>query len=52
MNTENFERWLEEQILPNLEELLLSVLDNATVYHFELIEKILNPSWSKRLLTE
>ncbi|XP_072398916.1 uncharacterized protein [Diabrotica undecimpunctata] len=51
MNSENFEKWFEHQLLPNLEEPSLIIMDNAS-YHSTLLEKIPNASWAKHSLLE
>lgn len=51
MNCANFEKWFEQQLLPNLEEPSLIIMDNAS-YHSGLIEKIPNQSWTKQSLVE
>jgi hypothetical protein len=46
MNGENFEHWMLTQLLPNLEEPLIIVMDNAP-YHSILLEKPPTQSWRK-----
>lgn len=47
----NFNKWLQEQLQPNLEELSIIVMDNAP-YHSKLIEKIPTTSWNKTEIKE
>lgn len=51
MNSDNFEKWFEHQLIPNLEEPSLIIMDNAP-YHSRLVEKIPNQSWTKGSLIE
>lgn len=51
MNSENFEKWFAEQLLPNLEEPSLIIMDNAP-YHSRLLEPIPNISWTKNSLID
>jgi hypothetical protein len=46
MNGENSEHWLLTQLLPNLEEPLLVIMDNAS-YHSVLLDKPPTQSWIK-----
>ena len=39
MNSDVFEHWFEEKLLPNLPEKCIIVLDNAS-YHSRQVEKI------------
>ncbi|XP_030757761.1 uncharacterized protein LOC115883532 [Sitophilus oryzae] len=49
MNSANFEKWFEEQLIPNLDEPSLIIMDNAP-YHSTLFERTPNQSWSKESL--
>jgi len=49
MNTENFEKWFKDKLLPNLQEPSLIIMDNAAC-HSGLIETVPNITWSKKLL--
>lgn len=46
MNSENFENWLRNSLLPNLNEPSIIVLDNAS-YHSRLLEKWPAKNWKK-----
>ena len=46
MNAENFEKWLQNDLLPKLEEPSIIVLDNAS-YHSRLEEKRPTTAWKK-----
>lgn len=49
MNAEKFENWLDNDMLPKLEEPSLIVLDNAS-YHSRLVEKQPTSSWTRAQL--
>lgn len=51
MNSETFEKWVENQLIPNLEQPSLIVMDNAS-YHSRLVEKNPTSSWKKSDITE
>jgi len=46
MNAENFEKWLTDALLPNLEEPSIIILDNAS-YHTRAVERWPTSSWKK-----
>ncbi|XP_031338217.1 uncharacterized protein LOC116178950 [Photinus pyralis] len=49
MNCLNFEKWFEQQLIPNLDEPSLIIMDNAS-YHSGLVEKSPNQCWTKMSL--
>ncbi|XP_031352088.1 uncharacterized protein LOC116177294 [Photinus pyralis] len=51
MNCLNFEKWFEQQLIPNLDEPSLIIMDNAS-YHSGLVEKSPNQCWTKMSLIE
>ncbi|XP_050506224.1 uncharacterized protein LOC126884326 [Diabrotica virgifera virgifera] len=51
MNSNNFGKWFEHHLLPNLEEPSLIIMDNAS-HHSTVVEKIPNASWAKHSLIE
>ncbi|XP_050294741.1 uncharacterized protein LOC126734938 isoform X1 [Anthonomus grandis grandis] len=51
MNCEMFEKWLKEQLIPNLQEPSLIVLDNES-YHSRILNKQPNGSWRKSEIYE
>lgn len=51
MNGDNFLKWVEENLIKNLEEPSLIVMDNAS-YHSMLVEKLPNSSWTKANIAE
>lgn len=46
MNSESFEKWLKEMLIPNLQEPSLVIMDNAS-YHSRVIEKQPSSQWNK-----
>lgn len=51
MNAENFEKWLSDSLLPNLEEPSIVILDNAS-YHTRAVDRWPTSSWKKSELQE
>ena len=51
MNSATFEKWVAEQLIPNLEEPSLIILDNAS-YHSRLVDKNPTNSWKKEEIIE
>lgn len=51
MNAENFEKWFEHQLLPNLKQPAAIIMDNAP-YHSALIEKNPTSAWKKAEIVE
>jgi hypothetical protein len=53
MNHKNYMKWVEEKLLPNLEEHSVLVVDNASYHNVESAKKNgrLSPSMSKKLKT-
>lgn len=47
MDSENFENWVKEQLIPNLESPSLLVLDNAS-YHSRVVQKQPSSNWKKQ----
>lgn len=51
MNTTNFLKWMEDQLLPKLEAPSLIIMDNAS-YHSSQVETCPNTSWKKADIQE
>lgn len=51
MNAENFNKWLKEKLIPNLEEPSVIIMDNAS-YHSVIINKVPNTQTRKSNIRE
>lgn len=49
MNAENFEKWIKNDLLPNLKRPSLIIIDNAS-YHSRLLETWPNSGWKKEAM--
>lgn len=51
MNKENYEKWLQQNLIPDLQPNTMFVIDNAS-YHCKLEETAPNSNFTKRIMQE